>query len=234
MDRVAYWNHVYELTDKYDLLQHPFYKAWRNGDLTREDLRDYASEYYHHVASFPGYLRDCAARLPDSELRQNVYRNLREEIGMEGSGERAHNLLWLDFALAAGADPGEVFNCKPIREITALIETFGRLATSGQPCQALAAFYIYESQVPRVAREKARTLKEIYGFDAVGYQYFTLHTTADVVHAQVWRDQLDELLKDDPDAMLQSMLAAKVAATALWTALDGIDRKRSSRLSLPS
>jgi pyrroloquinoline-quinone synthase len=174
-------------------------------------------------------LRDCAATLPHNQLRQSILRNLREEIGMEGSDNRAHNLLWLDFALAAGADAGEVFNRKPIPEIRALIETFGRLARSGQPSQALAAFYVYESQMPRVAREKARTLKEIYQFDAAGCEYFTLHTTADIAHAQVWRDQLDELLKNDATAMRESILAARAAANALWTALDGINRRRASR-----
>ena len=34
---------------KYDLLCHPFYKAWSAGELTREDLREYALDYYQHV-----------------------------------------------------------------------------------------------------------------------------------------------------------------------------------------
>ena len=38
---------------KYDLLCHPFYKAWSEGKLTREDLREYAQDYYHHVEAFP-------------------------------------------------------------------------------------------------------------------------------------------------------------------------------------
>src|SRR5438128_532591 len=38
---------------KYDLLSHPFYKAWSAGDLQREELREYAQDYYHHVEAFP-------------------------------------------------------------------------------------------------------------------------------------------------------------------------------------
>ena len=30
---------------RYDLLQHPFYQAWSKGELTRDELREYASEY---------------------------------------------------------------------------------------------------------------------------------------------------------------------------------------------
>jgi pyrroloquinoline quinone (PQQ) biosynthesis protein C len=40
---------------KFDLLCHPFYKAWAAGELTREDLQEYGKDYYHHVAAFPTY-----------------------------------------------------------------------------------------------------------------------------------------------------------------------------------
>src|SRR5437868_8866902 len=55
---------------KYDLLCHPFYKAWSAGELSRDDLREYACQYYHHVAAFPRYLAQFAVRLDDGELRQ--------------------------------------------------------------------------------------------------------------------------------------------------------------------
>lgn len=229
INRATFWRRLYELMSEYDLLRHPFYEAWREGALTQDDLREYAAEYYHHVASFPTYLRECAAKLPDGELRQNIFRNLWEEMGMEGSEDRAHSLLWLDFAVATGATPGEVFNRQPIAEVRTLIETFHRLAESKEPAHALAAFYVYESQVPRIAREKAHFLRTCYGFDSAACKYFTVHTTADVAHAQVWREQLDHLLKIRPDAMCETIIAAKLAATSLWTALDGIERGRVSR-----
>src|SRR5579862_8629724 len=48
---------------KYDLLSHPFYRAWSAGELTRDDLREYARHYYHHVEAFPCYLAAFALRL---------------------------------------------------------------------------------------------------------------------------------------------------------------------------
>lgn len=234
MDRVAYWRQFHEAIEEYDLLRHPFYQAWRNGELTREDLREYAADYYHHVAAFPGYLAQCAASLPDGELRESILRNLHEETGAGGSEDRAHHLLWLDFAAAAGATVDEVSSHTPIPEVVALIQTFDQLATSGKPWQALAAFYAYESQVPRVAHEKAKTLTERYGFNAAGCRYFTLHTTADVLHSEVWQEQLDQILESDSEAGSESILAAKLSAKALWNALDGINNRRLSRASSAS
>ena len=42
---------------RYDLLCHPFYRAWAAGELTRDDLREYARHYYHHVEAFPSTCR---------------------------------------------------------------------------------------------------------------------------------------------------------------------------------
>ncbi len=67
---------------KYDLLCHPFYEAWSAGELTREDLREYAQDYYHHVEAFPSYLAELAVRLDESELRRAVLANMADEKGM--------------------------------------------------------------------------------------------------------------------------------------------------------
>ena len=73
------------------------------------------------------------------------------------------------------------------------------MASEGTPEEALAAFYAYESQVPRVAKEKERGLREMYGADDKTCGYFTLHTTADVYHSQVWRKQLEKRIEANPE-----------------------------------
>ena len=177
---------------KYDLLCHPFYKAWSAGELTRDDLREYAKDYYHHVEAFPTYLAELGIRLDESELRRAVLANLNDEKGLRdgaGSAEVEHSELWLDFAEGMGAER-EFYGHTPVPEITELTKFFHRVASEAAPEEALAAFYAYESQVPRVAAEKARGLREMYGADEKTCGYFTLHTTADVYHSQVWRQQL--------------------------------------------
>ena len=103
------------------------------------------------------------------------------------------------------------------------------MASEGTPEEALAAFYAYESQVPQVAREKARGLREMYGADEKTCGYFTLHTTADVYHAQVWRQQLAKRLEANPQAAEKALNAGEAAAKALWRALDGIEERRMGR-----
>jgi pyrroloquinoline-quinone synthase len=213
---------------KYDLLCHPFYKAWSAGELTREDLREYALDYYQHVNSFPSYLASFALRLNDGELRRAVLANMRDEQGGEGEAAEAHSDLWLDFAegMGAGRNP---FGRKSVPEVKRLVQHFAKVAEEGTPAEALAAFYAYESQVPRVAAEKDRGLREQYSADARATRYFALHATADVYHANVWREQLGKQVSENPDGAEKAFNAAELAAKALWTALDGIESRRMAK-----
>jgi pyrroloquinoline-quinone synthase len=207
---------------RHDLLTHPFYQAWAKGELTHEDLRHYAIEYFHHVAAFPDYLEMFESRLPKGELAQAVAENR--------AGEDGHAELWLDFAEGMGADRATVASGRPLQEIQDLIATFESIAREGSAAEALAAFYAYESQVPRIATEKARGLKEMYGADQKTCAYFTLHQTADVHHARVWNDQLEKQVRDgDPQSEPKALAAAERIAQALWRALDGVERERVGR-----
>src|SRR4029077_18271721 len=88
-----------ERIHQYDLLGHPFYKAWSAGELTRDDLRAYAEDYYHHVEAFPGYLALLAVRLEEGQLRRAVLANMIDEKGgddFSGEVKRPHAELWLD------------------------------------------------------------------------------------------------------------------------------------------
>jgi pyrroloquinoline-quinone synthase len=216
---------------KYDLLCHPFYKAWSAGELSRNDLREYAQDYHYHVAAFPEYLAELGVRLEEGELRRAVLANMCDEKGGEGTfGEAppAHSELWLDFAEGMGSRRA-MLGHKPLPEITELTSFFHRIASQGIPEEALAAFYAYESQVPRVAKEKERGLREIYGADERTRGYFTLHTTADVQHSQVWRQQLGKRLEANPEAAEKALAAGEDAAKALWRALDGIEARRMTK-----
>jgi pyrroloquinoline-quinone synthase len=216
---------------KWDLLCHPFYKAWSAGELTRDDLREYAQDYYYHVEAFPAYLAELGVRLEEGELRRAVLANMCDEKSGEdafGKPSAAHSELWLDFAEGMGARR-HLRGHKPLPQITELTSFFHRVAGTGTPEEALAAFYAYESQVPRVAKEKERGLREIYGADEKTRGYFSLHITADVEHSQVWRQQLGKRLEANPQAAEKALAVGEDAAKAVWRALDGIEERRMAK-----
>ncbi len=219
----------------YNLLTHPFYRAWTAGGLTKNDLREYAIEYWHHVSAFPTYLSALHSRLEDTELRRTVLRNLVDEEGIEaGMGAqdgKPHSELWMDFAKGMGASETEVRGHKTQPEMEALIGTFHKLMQQDSAAVGLAALYAYESQVPEIAKQKAAGLCEHYGANATTSRYFTLHQTADVHHAEVWKQAIHEELARNPESADKALDAAETAAQALWSALDGVERLRMQRLA---
>jgi pyrroloquinoline-quinone synthase len=230
MDTAEFFEQLDARLAKYDLLCHPFYKAWSAGQLTRNDLREYAQAYYHHVEAFPSYLAALGMRLEGGELRRSVLANLCDEKGVEGQlGKNSvpHSELWLDFAEGMGSSRNLEWHT-PVPEIRQLIRHFHQVASDGSAEDALAAFYAYESQVPRIAQEKERGLREMYGADDKTCGYFSLHVTADVYHSKVWRKQLEKRIASHPEAADAALDAAENAARMLWKALDGIDAQRTA------
>lgn len=230
MTVVEFFERLESRIAKYDLLCHPFYQAWSAGRLTRDDLREYAQNYFHHVEAFPSYLAALGTRLEDGELRRAVLTNMCDEQGSEGAeGKDAapHSDLWLDFAEGMGSTRNLEWH-SPVPEIRQLIRYFNRVASEGSPEEALAAFYAYESQVPRIAQEKERGLREMYGADDKTCGYFSLHATADVYHSQVWKKQLEKGIEAHPENADAALDAAENAARMLWQALDGIEARRTA------
>lgn len=224
----GFWSRFEERVAPYDLLKHPFYQAWSKGELTREDLREYAAEYWHHVSAFPTYLSALHSRLPDGEMRREVLRNLAEEEGVDSATARPHGDLWMDFATGMGASRDEVTGRKVQPEMTALIATFRELMQEGTASSAMSALFAYESKVPAISSTKAKGLAEHYATEGAAARYFTLHQTADVAHASVWRELIDKELVASPKAEDAALNAGERAAKALWVALDGVERQRTA------
>lgn len=220
-----FWTRAAGELRPWDLLKHPFYQAWSAGELTHAELGFYGRQYLEHVAAFPTYLTALHSRLPEGKMRRAVLRNAAEE---EVKG-KPHADLWRQFV--AGIDPEGPAHAAPAEpEVEQLVDTYRELGQSASPAAALGAFYAYESQVPRVAEEKRSGLRKFYGADDATCAYFTLHMTADVHHASVWRGLIDQALEEGGEgAAAEALDGMRTGARALWRALDGIETARQRR-----
>ena len=202
------------------LLQHPFYQAWTAGTLSRAALRDYATQYYRHVESFPRYLSAIHTRCDDLSVRQAILENLIEEE----RGERNHPELWLRFAEGVGVARGEVCSATANAATQNLVATYMRLCQAGPIEAGLAALYVYESQMPAVAEAKIEGLRRFYGIDdADGLAFFSVHREADAEHARTGAALIEQraTIAAQRDAVVA---AAGQALEALWTMLYGVYR----------
>ncbi len=203
------------------LLTHPFYLAWSRGELSLEALRDYAAQYYHHVAAFPTYLSGVHARCDDQPTRRQLLDNLCDEE----AGRPNHPELWLQFAESLGVSAAAVQASAPEPETSALVKTF-REQCAGSTAEGVAALYAYESQIPSVSETKIDGLKKHYGMtEPAAYQYFTVHIEADREHAAAEREMLGRHLTETnaPSALR----AVDSVLDALWNLLSGVCRRHA-------
>jgi len=206
------------LSAELSLLKHPFYQAWTAGTLTADRLRNYAVQYYQHVAAFPRYLSGLHSRCEDLETRQLLLENLIDEE----RGRDNHPELWLQFAAALGLTREEVLDAPPMPATTALIDTFTHLSRDLPVAAGLAALYVYETQVAEVATAKIDGLERFYGItNSVGVEFFTTHRDTDPYHAQAVARLIGRHHTDSDDAAVP-LDGARTALQAVWALLDSV------------
>lgn len=201
------------------LLEHPFYRAWAAGTLTRDDLSFYAGQYWRQVEAFPGYLETVADRLPEGAPRDTVLANLADERDDDHPG------LWLDFAEALGSERDRTAHSPLAPETAECIEAFSAATKTASPAFAMGMLYGYESQTPKVAETKITGLRDFYGIEGAGVKYFELHGELDVEHSSDMAAAIDEVVADAKDAS-EAEAGAKAGAEAIWKLLDGVARAR--------
>ncbi len=218
LDATAFIGKLDETISLHAMLQHPFYRAWNEGGLSRETLREYAKQYYAHVRFFPRYVSAVHASCDDIRVRQLLLENLIDE----DRGDDNHPELWMRFADGLGVDRGAVRDADLLPATRESVAEMVRLTRSDDFRDGLAALYAYESQIPLVAKTKREGLASFYGLnDARSVDFFTVHEEADIVHSQVERDLLAEHCRTDA-AQARALQSAGDGARALWLFLDGV------------
>jgi pyrroloquinoline-quinone synthase len=215
-----------DLIRERSILRHPFYRAWKRGELSHDQLATYSRVYYPHVAAFPTYLENAIHRAVDSSTRRALEDNLLDEL----TNPAPHPELWLDFASATGQDRDKVKRAQPVAKVANTTATFDRLTSQGI-ARGLTALYAYESQQPEVAGEKMRGLRESYRITSPeALSYFAVHATADLEHRASERAALARCLDagTSPGAVMN---AAEEALDAYWNLLDGVCEEAGVQLT---
>lgn len=201
------------------LLEHPFYKAWAAGTLTREDLAFYSTQYWRQVEAFPGYLDSLSSRMDEGPARVAVEENLADERDDD------HPALWVRFAEALGRDRDALAATAAEPETSACVDAFGAAAKDASVPFALGMLYAYESQTPEVAATKVTGLRDFYGVAGEAAEYFQLHGELDVEHSRELAECIAATATTD-EARAEAVAGARAGAEAIYGLLDGVARVR--------
>ena len=205
---MTFWDRLDRVAADWNVLQHPFYKRWSDGELLRDELARYSGQYRHAVVA----LADASAQAAESasgEEREHLLEHAAEESG--------HVELWDGFVDAVGGDSSA--------EATTETEICSAawVGEDRSTPEALAAMYAIESAQPRIAEVKAEGLVAHYGVEpGPATEYFRVHAELDHEHAAAHRALLEPYVGNGQDDAL--LAAAREALAGNWALLDGIER----------
>ena len=194
-----------------ELLSHPFYLRWQNGDLAPSELAEYAVHYRAFEAALPVVLAAVVDRLRSEgevEAAATVEQNLIDELGRP----EPHLVLFDRFSdalvpQATATSPGPAAK--------ALVATYADLVAEG-PVATLAGLAAYETQAAAIATTKGDGLRRWYGLDAAGTEFWDVHAGMESDHGE-WAVDALALLGADPSEVAD---AARRGADAWWALLD--------------
>jgi pyrroloquinoline-quinone synthase len=188
MDRIE----LDAIVTRYDLNQHPFYRAWRAGTLPREALAAYAADYAPFIASIEAGWRT----LGDID---------------HATVEGQHSELWGRFRDAVGAStlPG----CDEARALVRVAES-----CFSNRVETIGALHAFEAQQPSTARSKLDGLREHYALADESTEYFRVHADDYGERDRLQALALDLSHEEH----LAAASACERTCQAMWGALDGV------------
>jgi pyrroloquinoline-quinone synthase len=204
------WQRLDAVADRWNVLQHPFYQRWSEGELSSSELAFYAGQYAHAVDALAAASRHAAEVAPAG---------LADELSAHAAEEEAHVALWRGFAEAAGSGG----DAAPLPETAECVDAWSDDDRDLLP--TLVALYAIESAQPAISDTKRAGLIEHYGFaPGSGTEYFDLHVVRDVEHAESGRELIEGQLDGaDVDALVAE---AERVLRGNWTLLDGVEQSR--------
>lgn len=187
------------------LLDHPFYRRWEAGELSRDELTHYAEQYRFFEEMFPQFLTKLSALLPDGPARESVLDNLKDEISPP-----SHLDLFEQFAASFDATDTAISPA-----MSHLVESYGALIEQG-PHASLAGLWAYEVQGAEIAQSKAEGLARHYGARSEALAFWRAHGAVEDDHAKGTLEALSSLELD----LNEVEVASRSIAQAWWTFLD--------------
>ena len=141
------WERIEVARRRWDVLRHPFYQRWSNGELTAEELARYSGQYRHAVEAIATMSAAAAEALP--ERPSSAATRPRSSVTCaSGTGSSRQT----------GGDAG----AEPTSETAECVRVWTR---DDDAAELLARLFAVESSQPEISRTKLEGLLGRYGVE---------------------------------------------------------------------
>lgn len=137
-----------------EMLNHPFYQAWNDGEISQDQLAQYAVAYQEFMDRVPNYWNQVLDGLGIDEEQG-------DEVVVE---ETEHSELWRQWRVQL-----------PAKEDAPMLSDLFNALEEMSASELAGALHAYEVQQPDVADTKREGLVDHYGFSADNLDFFDEH-----------------------------------------------------------
>jgi len=202
---------------------HPLWHEISDGKLSRDQLKQFAVQFFLQVREFPRAVSAMHANCPFPEERMELAENIyEEETGRVSGANQPHPELFIRFGEALGLSRKDMVEGQPLPGTRALIDWFELSTKQRSFIEGAAAINLAaEGQVPGAFGPMARHLQEHYGLSKEAVEFWDLHEMADADHSDVG-DNI--VVRHATDAAIQARVrdALQHSLDAWWQFFDGI------------
>ncbi len=223
-----------DLVLRHGAINNPYLDRFCLGDLTDDELREFAVEFYSFARFFPRILVAQLVNTEDEQVADELTKVLYSELG-DGEARRRHELLYRNFLRSLGIDIHEAMTRPMLPSTRAYIDGMERLYSDGNHATALGASFglenmaisMWDQLIPGLTKLKAVRHPHL------DLTYFTYHRQLEATHeeamehavAAVQGSAAGGLSDQDQRDFRSGVIAVLDYLEGFWM---GLDRRRRS------
>lgn len=170
---------------RHGAINNPYLDRFRLGEMTDEEFREFAVEFYNFARFFPKILVSQLVNTEDEQVADELTKVLYSELG-DGQTRNRHELLYRDFLRSVGLNVHEAMTRPMLPSTRAYIEGMERLYSDGNHATALGASFglenmaitMWDHLIPGLARLKRER------YPRMDMTYFTFHRQLESAHEE--------------------------------------------------
>lgn len=207
-----------ELRAASDPANTPLMRAMSAGELSRDEVRAFAAQYFQLVDALPRFVSTVHSVTRDHPAIRRSLLNMLVPLELNPPSIAD---LWLQTCAALGLFSDTVRKADPNVSTSVCLDDFEYLCQSGC-AQGLAALYAWVTRLPSSTRTMQKALAGHYDLaSGPGVQFFEVVGFQSESHARGLRASLIALIDEFPEAAPAALDAANGAIRAVQGMYDG-------------
>ena len=168
---------------RHGAINNPYLDRFQDGELTEDEFREFAVEFYNFARFFPKILVAQLVNTEDEAVADELTKVLYSELG-DGRSKNRHELLYRDFLRSVGIDVHGALTRPMLASTRAYIDGMEQLYSSGNHAVALGASFGLENMAITMWDHLIPGLNKLRSarYPGMDMTYFTFHRELEATH----------------------------------------------------